>query len=210
MCSASPPIWAIFLSRRASSSLYDFTVWSFMIAPLAGPGSSAVSAEPAGDVILRPLVFGVRKNFVRHAELDQLTKVHECRLPRHARSLLHVMRDDHDGVVALELVDELLDPRGRDGVERGARLVEQDHIRFDRDRAGDAKPLLLAARETEAGGFELVLDLLPKRPAAQRGLNAIIELLLLVEPHATAGLGTTSPVGVIDRLHKSFYDSIIV
>ena len=50
-----------------------------------------------------------------------------------------------------QLVDQLLDPGGGDRVERRARLVHQDDFRVDRDRAGDAQPLLLAAGEPGAG-----------------------------------------------------------
>ena len=65
--------------------------------------------------------------------------------------LLHVVGDDHDRVLGLELVDQVLDRRGRDRVEGRARLVHQQHLRLDRDRAGDAEPLLLAAGEAHAG-----------------------------------------------------------
>ena len=97
------------------------------------------------------------------------------------------MGDDHDGVVFLQFVDQLLDLRGRDRVERRARLVEQDHLGPHRHGAGDAQPLLLSAGETEAAGAELVLDLVPQRGAAQRVLDALVELALrqlLVEPDA--------------------------
>ena len=61
------------------------------------------------------------------------------------RGLLHVVRDDHERVVVLQLVHELLDRRRCDRVEGRGRLVEQQHVRLDRDRARDAQPLLLAA-----------------------------------------------------------------
>ena len=69
-----------------------------------------------------------------------------------ARGLLHVVRDDHDRVVALQLVHQVLDRLRRDRVERGGGLVEQDHLRLDRDRARDAEALLLAAGEAERAG----------------------------------------------------------
>jgi hypothetical protein len=56
-------------------------------------------------------------------------------------------RDDDDRVVLLELEHEVLDMRGRDGIERRAWLVHQDHLGLDRDRAGDAQALLLTARQ---------------------------------------------------------------
>ena len=63
-----------------------------------------------------------------------------------ARGLLHVVRDDDDGVATAQFVDQLLDARGGDGIERAARFVHQDDFGFHRDGAGDAQPLLLAPR----------------------------------------------------------------
>ena len=79
------------------------------------------------------------------AIFDQLAEVEEGGALRHARRLLHVVGDDDDRVAAAQLVDQLLDLGGGDRIERRARLVHQDHFRIDRDRAGDAQPLLLAA-----------------------------------------------------------------
>ena len=53
------------------------------------------------------------------------------------------MGDNDDGVAALQVLDQLLDPRGGDRVERGARLVHQDDFGADGDGAGDAQALLL-------------------------------------------------------------------
>ena len=44
----------------------------------------------------------------------------------------------------LEVVHQILDRGCRDRVERRRRLVEQQHLGLDRDRAGDAEALLLA------------------------------------------------------------------
>ena len=38
---------------------------------------------------------------------------------------------------------------GRDRVERGARLVHEDHVGLDREAARDAQALLLTTRERE-------------------------------------------------------------
>ena len=75
--------------------------------------------------------------------LDDLAEMEEGRALRDAGCLLHRMGDDDDGVTALELVDQLLDPGGRDRIERLARLVHQDHLGVDRNGPGDAQPLLL-------------------------------------------------------------------
>ena len=112
------------------------------------------------------------------AVFDQLAEVEEGGALRHARRLLHVVRDDHDRVAAAQLVDQLLDLGGGDRVERRARLVHQDDFGIDRDRAGDAQPLLLAARQRGAAVAEPVLDLVPQPGAAQRLLDDLVELRL--------------------------------
>src|SRR5262249_24626154 len=96
----------------------------------------------------------------------------------------------------LQVVHQLLDRGRRDGVERGRRLVEQEHLRLDRDRARDAQPLLLAAGERERALLEPVLHLLPERCAGQRLLDALVEILLHPE-HARAPSNV-----VVDRLRE--------
>ena len=84
------------------------------------------------------------------AVFDQLAEVEEGGALRDARGLLHRVGDDDDGVAAAQLVDQFLDPRGGDRVERRAGLVHQDHFGIDRDGAGDAQALLLAAGQRGA------------------------------------------------------------
>ena len=75
-----------------------------------------VSAEAAGDVFLGLLLRRVREDLRGRPELDDAALEEEGRVVAHARRLLHVVRDEHDRVVALELEDELLDlRRGRPG-----------------------------------------------------------------------------------------------
>ena len=111
------------------------------------------------------------------AQLD----AEEGRHVRDARGLLHVVRDDHDRVLVLELVDQVLDPRRRDRVEGRGRLVHQDHVRLDGERARDAEALLLTAREAERVLLQPVLDLVPERGVPERALDALVEALLHAE-----------------------------
>jgi hypothetical protein len=85
----------------------------------------------------------------------------------HPRRLLHVVGDDRDGVAVLELVDELLDLRGGDGVQRRSGLVHQEHLGLHRQRPGDAQALLLTAREGQRAVVEPVLDLVPEGRALE-------------------------------------------
>ena len=103
----------------------------------------------------------------------ELAAVEEAGEVRDARRLLHVVRDDDDRVVLLQLEDQLLDLLGRDRVERGARLVHQQHLGLVAERAGDAEPLLLAARQAGAALVEPVLHLVPQRRLAQAALDQI-------------------------------------
>ena len=110
----------------------------------------------------------------------------EGRLVGDARRLLHVVGDDHDREAAFEAVHQVLDRGGRDRVERRGGLVEQQHVGFDRDRARDAEPLLLAAGEAEGAVLEPVLDLVPERRSAQRPLDPLVEVV-------PAGRGCAAP-----------------
>ena len=50
--------------------------------------------------------------------IDQVAEVEVRRALRYARRLLHVVRNDDDGVVLAQLVNEILDLRRRDRIER--------------------------------------------------------------------------------------------
>src|SRR5262245_57046253 len=97
-----------------------------------GPGDAIEgSPEPSGDVVLRAPVPWVVEDHLGGAFFHQITKMEEGGALRYARGLLHVVGDDDNGVVALELVDQLLDMRGGDRIEGGARLVHQDDLGLD-------------------------------------------------------------------------------
>src|SRR5216684_2348175 len=179
MRSASPPISAtsrVNSCRSLSNALAVCSEAMFLS-----------SAEPAGDVVLGASIARRGEYLVGLVEFDQFTEIHEGGLVGDARGLLHVMGDDGDGVVLRQFLDQFFDLGGRNRIERRARLVEQDHFRPHGDGAGDAEPLLLAARQAQARGVELVLDLVPQRAAAQRLFDAAVHLglgNLLVEADA--------------------------
>src|SRR5215204_1116017 len=91
-------------------------------------GMSDALPELAGDVVLGALVVGVGEDLVGLAVLDdgagpvpalvaQLDREERGHVG-HARGLLHVVRDDHDRILALELHHQVLDPPGGDRVQR--------------------------------------------------------------------------------------------
>src|SRR4051794_36242839 len=155
---------------------------------------SGTLAHLPGDVRLRARVGRVREDLLGVVELDDPPRTvllviqldrEERRLVRHARRLLHVVRDDHDRELLLELEHEVLDLAGRDGVERGTGLVHEDHVRVDRQAARDAEPLLLAAGHPEGVGLEPILDLVPERALLERPLDDLVHAALHAE-HARA------------------------
>src|SRR5690606_29902504 len=114
---------------------------------------------------------GIREDLVRLADLDQPAQVGIRGAFGDAGRPLPRSRDDHDRVVALQLVDQILDARRRDRIERRARFVHQNHLGAYGDRAGDTEALLLAAGEPGAGLLEAVLDLGPKPGALEALLH---------------------------------------
>src|SRR5436305_359576 len=169
MRSTSPPISATSRVNSCRSLSKAFAVCSEAIC-------AAPSAEPAGDVILGTAIGRGGKDPAGLAEFDQLAEIHEGGVIRHARGLLHVMGDDHDGITGFQLVDQFLDSRGRDRIERRAGFVEQNDLRLYRDGARDAQALLLSAGQAEPAGIQLVLHLVPQRAALQRLFDPAVHL----------------------------------
>src|SRR6185312_8265801 len=81
-----------------------------------------------------------------------------------------------DAVLLAQALQCLLDPQGRDRIERGRGLIEKDHFRLERYGTRYAEPLLLPAREAAAILVQLVLDLLPHRRILQGLLHALAQL----------------------------------
>src|SRR6266513_517508 len=76
-------------------------------------------AESPGDVVFRETVTRVGEHPVRVAHLDELSEMEVRGALRHARRLLHRVRDDHDRILFAQLIDQILDARGGNGIERG-------------------------------------------------------------------------------------------
>src|SRR5213592_952132 len=128
--------------------------------------ASCRSTKSPGDVIFGASLSRIAENFRGRPEFNQASEIKESGVIRNAACLLHVVRDDDDGVVRFELVNQLLYLRGRDRIERGARLVHQNHVRLDRERARNAETLLLAAGQTKRAVIETIFHFVPQRRAA--------------------------------------------
>src|SRR5690242_4179265 len=72
------------------------------------------SSESSGDVVLGVFLRGLGEHLGRRPELHQIAKIHVRGVVGATCGLLHVVRDDDDRVVGLELVDQLFDLAGGD------------------------------------------------------------------------------------------------
>src|SRR5256885_17142750 len=90
-CSASPPIWLMSARSRSMSSSNALSV-----CPLACCIFVLRSAVAAGNIVLGALLARVGGHFRGLAVFDHLAEVEERSALRHARGLLHIMRDNLD------------------------------------------------------------------------------------------------------------------
>lgn len=118
----------------------------------------------------------------RRRHLDDLPRVHQGHLMRHAGHHAQVVRDQQQAQapLALQVLEQVQDLRLDGDVERGGRLVGDQEVGLRRQRHRDHDPLLLTAGEPErvlvdaalglgdADAAQPVDGLLPGRLAAQR------------------------------------------
>src|SRR5439155_9991615 len=82
------------------------------------PGGRALPlSKPPGDVVLRSFLSWVGKNLRRRSEFNEPAEIQEGGEIRATSGLLHVVRDDEDGVVGGQLVDQFFNFCGRDRIE---------------------------------------------------------------------------------------------
>lgn len=109
--------------------------------------------------------------------------------------LLHVVGDDDDRIVFDEFVDQILDFRGGNGVERRGRFVHQEHLRVRRDGSSNAESLLLPAREVKSRFIELPVHFVPQRCATKCPFDCCIKVYFVGFPLDAQAVGDI----VIDR-----------
>src|SRR5262245_46754334 len=125
------------------------------------------SAHPPSNVIERLGRLGRAEYLLRLAGFDNLAEIHEGRVIADARGLVHVVRHDDNGETPLQLVDQLFDSSGRDGIKIGARFIHEHDFGLGSNRPRDAKSLLLASRKGNARLMKLVLHFVPKSRLTQ-------------------------------------------
>src|SRR6478752_4087703 len=116
--STRPPISSTFddTALRSASNWLDRCLSDMYCS--YSPFLSGGLAEPSGDVVFRFLAGGLDEDLFGVAEFDQLAEVHIGSVVGTTRRLLHVVRDDHDRVVVLQLSNQLFDAARRNRVER--------------------------------------------------------------------------------------------
>src|SRR5690242_6120069 len=105
------------------------------------------SAETPSDIVIGAAVARCGEYLLGRSDLDQLTEVHESGHVGDAGRLLQVVCHDGNAIALAQALQGLLHPQGRDRIERGGRLIEQDNLRAQRQGTRDAQTLLLAAGE---------------------------------------------------------------
>ena len=125
----------------------------------------AAVPESSRHVVFRELLAWRREDPVRSIVLDQAPEPEERRVVRHPGRLLHVVRDDHDGVLLLQLVDQLLDPLRGDGsrADAGSSISRTSGSTARRGRCTGAAAGRRRARAPTA--LQPVLDFVPQRGA---------------------------------------------
>src|SRR6185312_8474361 len=161
ICSSARPPMASSLSRSLRSSRSNSRLVCPFSTCIRSLGPLPALPELPGHVIFGLALLGAREHLLRGAVLDELAEIEERREVADADRLLHVVGDDDDRVQLLELVDELLDLGGGDGIERRGRLVHEQHLRLDGERARDAQALLLSARQADGAVVEAILHFVP-------------------------------------------------
>ena len=128
----------------------------------AQPLQRAIAADEVRD----ERVGRMREQFVRRRELHESPGVEDRDAIRHLHRLVDVVAHEQDRLAQLLLHPQelVLDHLAIDGIERGERLVHQQHRRIDRQRARDTDPLRLAAGEL----VRIAVDELTRRQRQHR------------------------------------------
>ena len=141
--------------------------------PVADLGHRA--DERHHELVRRAVVDLVRRRGLLHAAL-----VDDHDLLGDLQRLLLVVRDEDRRHV--DLVVEAAQPRAQlladAGVERAERLVEQQHLRLDGQRAGERHPLALAAGELARVALAEVAEADEVQQLLHAGLDLVLRALL--------------------------------
>ena len=86
------------------------------------------------------------------------------------------MGHDDDGVLRLELINEVFNCEGGDGVQSRARLIHQNDLGRHGNRTSNTQTLLLTTGETRTWKVQTVLNLFPEVGTLERLLNQVLSI----------------------------------
>ena len=122
--------------------------------PSYSPEQGGLCASPTMDTGILTALF--KATIESSKLLGDDPAVEEEHAVRHVAGEGHLVRDDdHRHLLLREAADDLEDLARELRVERGGRLVEEEHLRVERQRARDRDALLLAAGELARVGVRL-------------------------------------------------------
>lgn len=106
-------------------------------------------AVDGGHELRDEIVGGSGEDLLGRADLDDPAVAHHRDAVAEVHGLVQVVRDEDDGLAErlLELEQLVLHLPADERVERGERLVHQQHVRVGRERPGEADALAHPARE---------------------------------------------------------------
>src|SRR5262245_60444793 len=92
------------------------------------------------------------------------------------------MSDDHNRVVVFQNSNQLLDLGGGDWIESRTGLIHEHDFGLHRERARDAKALLLTTGKPKRATVEPIFHFFPKSSRAQALLDCFVKLRAFVDP----------------------------
>src|SRR4029077_17572343 len=107
----------------------------------------------------------------------------------HTLRLLQIVSDNRDGVTFFQFQHQLFDLARRDGIQRRAGFIHQQHFGIGGNRARDTEALLLSARQRQPAVAKLILDFVPQHGPLQGLLNLLgLVTLELIDPESESNV----------------------
>src|SRR5660398_209749 len=165
-----------------------------------------VLSEPARNIVFSPSVPRISEDLARLPKLYQDSppgggilihlSIEKGGLIQDPCGLLHVMSDYDYGIVLFQLLHQILNPHGGNGIQSRRRLIHEDDIGLHRNCPSNAETLLLPSGQSQSTLVELATYLIPQRSTTQRTLHQLI--------HVTSIAIYLGPEGdvVVNRLGK--------
>src|SRR5450755_1814915 len=119
------------------------------------------------------------------ADLHDVTARQKTGHIRQARGLLKIVRRDHERAFAAQSQKEVFERLRRDGIQRRAGVVQQERLRFERYRPGDAHALSHFERQIAGLTAGLLPVLLPQHDASHRAFVRVFESASVPHSHSS-------------------------